>query len=59
MQLLKINKLNVFLVAGALLIVLAAVLPSEAQASGNGAEGLTVLILDDGEKWLCLHGCMD
>ena len=50
MQLRKIRKLNVFLVAGALLVVLAAALPSEAQGSGNGAESLTVLILDDGES---------
>ena len=50
MRLLKIHKLNVFLVAGALLAILAAVLPIEAQASGNGAESLTVLILDDGES---------
>ncbi len=50
MQLLKLNKLNLFLAAGALLAVLAAALPSEAQAGGNGAESLTVLILGDGES---------
>lgn len=46
----KIRWLSVLLVAGALLVVLAAMLPSEAQANGNGTESLTVLILDDGES---------
>lgn len=46
----KIRWLSVLLVAGALLIVLAATLPSEAQASGNGTESLTVLITDEGES---------
>ena len=50
MQLLKMNRLNVFLVAGALSVVLAAMLPSEVQGNGNGAESLTVLVLDDGES---------
>ena len=46
----KIRWLSVFLVSGALLVVLAATLPSEAQAGGNGSETITVLILDDGES---------
>ena len=46
----KIRWLSVLLVAGALLVVLAATLPSEAQASGNGTESLTVLITDEGES---------
>ena len=49
MQLRKIRGLNVLLVVGALLVVLAVALPSEVQGSGNGTEHLTVLILDDGE----------
>ena len=50
MQLRKMKGLNAFLVAGALLIFLAAPPPSEVHGSGNGAESLTVLILDDGES---------
>ena len=50
MQLRKMNRLNVFLVVGALLVVLAAILPSEVQGNGNGAESLTILVLDDGES---------
>ena len=46
----KIRWLGVLMVAVALLVVLAATLPSEAQASGNGAESLTVLIMDEGES---------
>ena len=49
MQLPKMKRLNVFLVAGALLVVLAAALPSAAQGNGNGAESLTVLVLNNGE----------
>ena len=49
MQLRKLKGLRVFLVASALLVVLAAALPSEAQGSGHGAESITVLVLDDGE----------
>lgn len=50
MQLRKMNRLNVFLVAGALLVVLAAMFPSEVQGNGNDAESLTVLILGEGES---------
>ena len=50
MQIRKIKGLNILLVAGALLVTLAAVLPSGAEGSENSAESLTVLILDDGES---------
>ena len=50
MSLGKIRWLSVPIVAGALLLVLVATLPSEAQANGNGADSLTVLVLDEGES---------
>ena len=49
MQLHKIRRLSVFLVAAVLLVVFAAALPSVAQGNGNATNSLTVLILDDGD----------
>ena len=50
MSLDKTRWLSVLIVAGALSVVLAAALPSEAQASGSGADSLTVVVLDEGES---------
>ena len=50
MSLDKTRWLSILIIAGALSVVLAAALPSEAQASGSGADSLTVVVLDEGES---------